>query len=315
LFGLRAGALFLVLALAMTAVWQLLPTNAGTVRSHQATGGFVSRVHDGLPYLLYVPSSASATTPNGVFVAIHGMGAEPEGFASGLIADAERNGWVMVVPHLPYGDWTQAESLKGEERRQMAWLDSLLPALPEVTGLPLQAKALFYGFSRGAQLSHRFALAYPHRVLAAAIMAPGTYTLPLGDRASSENRAALSFPVGVSDLDRYCGRPFDAEAVRKVAFWVGVGEKDNAPEDVPRLWDRYMGKTRLERARSFTASLLALGTDVELNVFADLGHSESAESRASAVSFLRKREVRSPAPVALGARSLAVEEASLALPR
>ncbi|MCL5958492.1 MAG: alpha/beta hydrolase [Chloroflexi bacterium] len=46
-------------------------------------------------------------------------------------------------------------------------------------------KVSLYGFSRGSQTAHRFALCYPDHVLVAALMSAGTYTLP--------NRA-LDFP-------------------------------------------------------------------------------------------------------------------------
>ncbi len=266
---------------------QLLPGESGYVRSGLASGVFTPQQFDGVPYLLYVPSGISSEHPSTVLVAVHGMGADPESFSSDLVAQAERNHWVMVVPDLPYGDWTQADALKSEEKKQMAWLNSLLASLPDRTGLSLKEKALFYGFSRGAQLSHRFALAYPQRVLAAAIMSPGTYTLPVEHSAAYNNHAPLDFPVGVNDISNYCGKSFNAKAVAGIPFWVGVGEKDNSPGDVPRMWDQYIGMTRVDRARSFAASLKDLGADVELTVFPGLGHAESTDTRTSAVDFLR----------------------------
>lgn len=299
-FRLRLLASSVILAVAVLGLAQLLPGDTRPASLGQARGVFTPHEFEGVRYFLYAPSSLSTATPNTVFVAAHGMGAEADGFASGLRADAERNGWLMVVPQLPYGDWTQPEALKVEEKRQMAWLVSLLSALPEETGLPVRKKALLYGFSRGAQLSHRFALAYPHMVLAAAIMAPGTYTLPLKDSDAYGSQAPLDFPVGVNDIDKYCGKTFDAGAVKEVPFWVGVGERDDSPGDVPRMWDRYLGKTRVERAQSFAASLKTLDADVELTVFPGLGHEETVESRALAMAFLREHELERTVPAAPG---------------
>lgn len=293
---LRMIAASLLLALAAFGLGQFVPGDAGSARPSLASGVFSPHEFDGASYLLYVPSTVPTDRLSSVFVVLHGMGADPEGFAAGLVADAERNGWVMVVPHLPYGDWTNAESLKSEEKKQMAWLNALLVLLPEKTGIPVRDRALLYGFSRGAQLAHRFALAYPQRVMAAAIMSPGTYTLPVEHSAAYDNHAPLNFPVGVNDIDSYCGRSFNPFAVKEIPFWVGVGEQDNSPGDVPRMWDRYLGTTRVERARSFASSLSELGADVEMNVFPGLGHAESLDSRGSAVAFLREHEAELTAP-------------------
>ncbi|HEX9017259.1 MAG TPA: alpha/beta fold hydrolase [Chloroflexota bacterium] len=283
---LRVIAVSLAFALAALGAWYLGPASVENTRPSLASGIFTTHHFEDASYLLYVPPNLPADRPATILIALHGMGAQPESFGGGLISAADRNGWVLVVPHLPYGDWTQPDPLKAEEKKLMSWLNALVGALPDETGLALDDRVFLYGFSRGAQLAHRFALAYPQRVAAAAIMSPGTYTLPVEHSAAYDNHAALNFPVGVNDIDSYCGRSFDAQAVRRIPFWIGVGEKDNVPGDVPRQWDHYLGSTRVERARSFAASLEALGGSVYLTVFPGLAHAESVESRASAVAFL-----------------------------
>lgn len=283
----RAVASSLLLTVGLFLIVQLWPGGIGI--AHPEFGGngtFTQEEFEGAPYLLYVPSTVPSDRPATVLIALHGMGAQPDNFASGLIATANENGWVMVVPHLPYGDWTQTDQLRAEEKKMMSWLNDLLGALPGETGLSLNDRALLYGFSRGGQLAHRFALGYPHRVLAAAIMSPGTYTLPVGRGAAYDNPSPLNFPVGVNDIGSVCGHSFDPAAVKDIPFWIGVGEKDNVPGDVPRQWDQYQGKTRVERAQAFAASLRDLGASAELNVFPGLGHAESVDSRASAMAFL-----------------------------
>lgn len=286
---LRVIAASLVLTIAALSIWYLWPANGESARPSLASDIFTSHQFEDASYLLYIPSSLPADRPATVLIAIHGMGAQPESFGSGLVSAADKNGWVLVIPHLPYGDWTQSDQLKAEEKKLMSWLNALIGSLPDETGLPLGEKVLLYGFSRGGQLAHRFALAYPQRVMAAAIMSPGTYTLPVVRNAAYDDRAPLNFPVGVNDIDNYCGRAFDAAAVEQIPFWIGVGEKDNTPGDLPRQWDRYLGSTRIERARSFAASLSTLGASVELTIFPGLGHAESIDSRASATDFLASR--------------------------
>jgi dienelactone hydrolase len=287
---LRILSASFVLVVALLAGW-LSPAGSGSVPHSLATGVFTQHTFQDATYLLYVPPNLPADRPVTALVAIHGVGAQPESFATGLVDTADRYGWVLVVPHLPYGDCLQPDVVKAEEKKFMAWLDGLIPVLPDETSLQLREQVLIYGFSRGGQLAHRFALAYPSRVVAAAIMSPGSYTLPMESSAAFDNHAPLTFPVGVSDIGNYCGRSFDVEAVKKIPFWIGVGDKDTAPSDVPRLWDKYLGTTRLERARKFASLLSGVGAQVQLNVFPGLGHAESAETRGSAMAFLRASEL------------------------
>lgn len=256
------------------------------VRSSLAKGILTTHQYAGTSYLLYVPTSAREDRPITVLVALGGMGDRAEDFAGNLVSTAESNGWLLVAPHFTYGDWKQIEAVKRETGSQFPWLKSLLDAIPEETSLQTRERILLYGFSRGGQSVHRFALMYPRRVLGVASMAAGTYTLPIACAPASENHAPLEFPLGVGDLDQYCGAPFDLEATSQVAFWVGVGAGDNVPGDVPRMWDRYIGSHREARARSFAQSVANIGARMELVVFPGLGHGESAESRASALAFL-----------------------------
>jgi pimeloyl-ACP methyl ester carboxylesterase len=152
------------------------------------------------------------------------------------------------------------------------------------------------GFSRGAQLAHRFAETYPDRTLAAVVMSAGSYTVPsLVDGQGTP----LPFPFGMADLSERSGHPVDTGALAAVPFWVAVGGDDTNPGDVPRQWDALFGKTRVERARSFVRLLKAGGATASLNVFAHTGHEASADMFAGAVKFLHETiAVAAVAPVA-----------------
>ncbi|MCL5958493.1 MAG: hypothetical protein M1358_04110 [Chloroflexi bacterium] len=89
------------------------------------------------------------------------------------------------------------------------------------------------------------------------------------------------------DLTTYSGVPFDEQALVRVAFWIGVGERDNVAEDVPREWDGYIGQTRLERAQAFASALEAMGASVEFQVFPGQGHEETRTSLDRAMTFLQ----------------------------
>jgi pimeloyl-ACP methyl ester carboxylesterase len=252
----------------------------------------LSRQFADTDYLLYLPNSANTDKPLRALVAFRGAGDKPEEFASSLVPAAEANGWLLIVPNYVYGDFLKVETLKADGSRHLPWVRALLQVLPVETSLQLQEKVLLYGFSRGAQAAHRFALMYPCQVLAVATMSAGTYTVPQSVTQGPNGHAPLDFPLGVSDLDHYCGSPFNPASVKQVSFWVGVGDKDTNAGDVPPDWDRYIGNTRVDRARAFAKEMADLGATVDLRLFPNLGHAESSQSRDSALAFLRTVEDR-----------------------
>jgi pimeloyl-ACP methyl ester carboxylesterase len=188
----------------------------------------------------------------------------------------------------------------------MRRLTTLLDALPARTGLRIRQRALLYGFSRGGQVAHRFALAYPQRVLGVATLAAGAYTLPVGEMTIDGQRRPLPLPYGTADLAQRLGEPVDPAALRRVAFWVAVGGNDSRDRDVPMAWTAYIGPNRLARARAFKAALDRMGVPATLAIFPGVDHREVPEMRAAATAFLQglapdealvpPRPARSPPP-------------------
>ncbi|HLZ21237.1 MAG TPA: hypothetical protein VKQ30_03850 [Ktedonobacterales bacterium] len=243
---------------------------------------------DGVPeHAVFVPrqlreaserGDASASAP--VLVALHGMGDSGPVFAARLLAQAELDGTVVVAPTFAYGDWT-ALSVAQEDLQLTQQILALLDVLPtETDGVPVATdRVQLIGFSRGAQLAHRFALVHPDRTNEVAVFSAGTYTLP--DRSQ---RASL--PFGTADLQTFLGHPLDLDALRHVHFLVGVGLLDANPADLPRAWDPYEGSTRVQRARAFVGALQADGVPAELRVFAGVGHDLSAGMITQGMAFL-----------------------------
>jgi pimeloyl-ACP methyl ester carboxylesterase len=211
------------------------------------------------------PPQAAAAQPLQVAIVLHGMGGNGRDFAAPLTDEADRNGWVLVAPTINYGDWTDPAQIAREDPALISWLSDYIGHLSERTGIPsVQPRVLLFGHSRGAQLSLRFTELHPEQVTAVAAVSAGTYTLPM---------TTAEFPFGFSNIaSNDGGVPFSAESFAGVPVWVGVGGQDTNPADVPHAWDVYIGKTRVERARSFTRALQQLGCEVSLTVFPGADH-------------------------------------------
>jgi pimeloyl-ACP methyl ester carboxylesterase len=244
---------------------------------------------------VHVPrGGVSSDAPLQVLVALHGMGGNGSLFASGLLADADRNHWLLVAPTILYGDWTDPGQVAREDPRLIAWLGDYLAHLQEYVGLPVKDRVLLLGHSRGAQLAHRFALFQPERVLGVAALAAGTYTLPF---ETSQEGTQIRFPFGLADLATISGHAFRrVHLIEDTEFWLGVGSEDNNPSDLPRQWDSYLGTTRVQRAGAFQAALHRLGARSVLVEFPGERHAMSEQMIASADGFLRGLDLEHAQP-------------------
>ena len=236
-------------------------------------------------YALYLPPDAESRQPLRVLVALHGMGGNGPDFARPLLSAAERNGWAVLAPTLPYRDYRSSELVR-RDGELLPRLKALLDTLPTQTGLAFRPRALFYGFSRGSQAAHRFSLMYPEATLAVAGLSAGSYTLPSKVFKESAQDQQLKYPFGTADLEQISGQAFDSEATQTVRYWIAVGDRDNRSEDVPREWDQYVGRNRVERARRFVAALRQLGAAAELAVYANADHEITPEMQDDALRFL-----------------------------
>ncbi len=238
-----------------------------------------------VPVQLAVPAPFDRSRPVRVLVVLHGMGSSGPAFSAPLIAPAVSHGWVVVAPTFVYGDWKDANQVRADDAKVMPAIKSIIDGLPERLGARVEPRVLLYGFSRGAQVAHRFAFFYPDRVSAVAAFSAGTYTVPFSSMQDGSSDG-LAFPYGVADLQNYTGEPFSPEALRNVYFLVGVGRDDNAPADVPRSWDRLLGNCRSDRAAAFTSALQEIGVPAHLEAFAQAKHEQTAAMRESAIAFL-----------------------------
>lgn len=246
------------------------------------------RVHPGANLQVddfYIHIPAGAVEPLTAVMVLHGMGGAGQEFSELVRARCDAEHWVIIAPTFRYGDWRDPAVLTREATQHFPRINALLDRLPDLAELSVRPKTFMYGFSRGAQAAHRYAIAYPERVAGVAMMAAGSYTLPAADWSAGDGPRPLPFPYGVSNLHELFGQPFNAAAFQQVPFWIGVGGRDNYPDELPRQWDTYLGDDRVERAQRFAEWLQQSNVNARLRIFANTGHAPTTEVTAAAMDF------------------------------
>ncbi len=200
-------------------------------------------------YLLYVPESHAAEPP--LFVSAHGVSRNADEHARLLSVYCEMHGAVLVAPYFSVERYPDYQRLgrAGHGKRADVALDMIVAEVAALTGASAQQFYLF-GFSGGAQFAHRYVMAHPHRILAAALASAGWYTLPDHTRR---------FPYGTRTSHKLPGVRFDAEEYLQVPMRVMVGAEDDGTKGLRRTarLDREQGGSRIERARTWVGAMQA----------------------------------------------------------
>ena len=242
-------------------------------------------------YALHVPPRAAEQQPLPVLLVLHDADEDADLFGSELTDLADREGWLLVAPHLSYeSDHTDPEAIAAEAPALIRGLRDVIAELPNSAGLTLRRRVMIFGYGRGASLAERYALARPADVRGVALLGGANYTL-----APSTTAADPPFPFGTADFPTRRQLGMDVEALKRVAFWVGVGANDADQSTTSRAWDQYLGVTRVDRARSLAESLQRVGADAELVVFPNAGHRIGAAERQAVAEFSTR--VRALPPV------------------
>lgn len=257
----------------------------------QPQPGFYEFPYANSEFYIHMPPAPRPGQTLQIILAIHGMGGNGADFGKPLISYADEYGFALVAPTMRYdSNYTDPARVAANDIVLLPELNSLIQALPGVIGYPVHQQVMLFGFSRGAQIVHRFAMFYPEQVSGVALMSAGSYTLPYQEYKTSDStpKTALRFPFGIADLSTFTGHNFDLEALRKVPFWVGVGGADNATKDVPQAWSPYLGHTRIERANRFYQALQKQGINATFNVFPGIGHTVCNEMKQDGFAFFNK---------------------------
>ena len=234
-------------------------------------------------YCLYVPRDGDPGTRR-IFVAVHGTGRGNQIMRNRYMQLADALNLIVLAPLFPCGidDADDRDNYKYIEYHGIRFDLVLLAMIDEVSAkydLPAQPFSMI-GFSGGAHFAHRFYYLHPERLAAVSICAPGSPTLP---------DAGKPWWIGVADMEQRFGRPFSAEAIRRVPVHLAVGNADLETWEIThhpgsKHWiegANDAGSTRVERLATLHRALADMGVQVRIDCLEGVAHEfEPLASRA-----------------------------------
>lgn len=154
-------------------------------------------------------------------------------------------------------------------------------------------RVMMMGFSASGMFSDRFAFLHPNRVKAAAVGSPGGWPIA---PAGAYNDKKLRYPIGVDDLKAVSGRGLKMSALRKVSFFVYMGDKDDN-DSVPfgdgyeeadkELIFELFGKTPVERWEISKKLYQDNKLRAEFKLYPGIKHTITKEMMADIMAFLQ----------------------------
>lgn len=199
-----------------------------------------------LPARVIHPAGLSGLPP---LIALHGISRNAGELLKLFQPEAERSGRMIVVPYFSKTRWPHFQRPCRTARPDQALLALLvhLAALDPAFAGPVD----LFGHSGGAQLAHRFAMIYPHKVRRLNLAAAGWYCLPDTAMAHPYGLGAGPTPGGQTWARRH-GHALDAYLRLDVEVLVGTRDTERDPNlrQFPDL-DRIQGRSRLTRAETY----------------------------------------------------------------
>lgn len=211
---------------------------------------------DGNPYqsyLIYLPDGWSKNSK--ILVCIHGISRKNKVQIQLLKPYASKNDTILIAPLFSnkYHPSYQRLEVGLDGLRSDELLNNVIIDVENRFLIKIEKFALF-GFSAGAQFSHRYAFCYPHKISRLVVCAAGWYTFP---------NLNLSFPYGVSlgktkDFINTISET-DICDFLSIPITVAVGEEDkyfDSSLNCSKKINEMQGYTRIERAICWTKTLL-----------------------------------------------------------
>jgi hypothetical protein len=277
-----------------------------------------------LPYLLLIPDNlragaaivvASPTPPTSEDPADYHTAAEKVAENAGALLGTA--GVPVLVPVLPrpplalsdgrfinlyFPALSRAALLVSDER--LARIDRQVLAMVEHARLRIEAlrkvsihpKAIFAGFSAAGHFATRMAALHPDRVLAVWAGGMGGHPiLPIAEHAGR----ALTYPVGIADLEEVAGAQFDGGTYAKIPMLIIHGAADlntslpsgTAPSESYStaqgvLVRELFGESALGRIDKIKPIVESVAPLVEFRIYDNVGHQISPGVARDALEFV-----------------------------
>lgn len=139
-------------------------------------------------------------------------------------------------------------------------------------------RVLMYGYSAAGMFVNRFAFLHPDLVKAVAVGSPGGWAIA---PAAKFGGKTLRYPIGTGDFKSVAGKKLDQKALRKVAFFVFLGDKDDNDslvfgdgyeEEDKNLVFELFGKTPVERWETSKKLYAENKLQAEFKLYPDTAH-------------------------------------------
>ena len=244
------------------------PTFKTLVTSHR-----VASSSGTLPARVINPAGLSGLPP---LVVLHGISRNADELVDLFAPVAEKRGRIVVVPHFSEAYWPHFQRPCRAARPDQALLAMLshLAMIDNAFAGPVD----LFGHSGGAQLAHRFAMLYPHRVGQLNLAAAGWYCLPDTSMAYPYGLGIDAEPTSLPWARRH-QQALSAYLRLSVRVFIGLQDslRDDALRKTPQL-DRVQGLTRIARAQTYVAHFrkaaqaLGITPDISLTHLPGVGH-------------------------------------------
>jgi predicted esterase len=174
----------------------------------------------------------------------------------------------------------------------LAMIDHARRSLAEEK-LRTDKRVMIRGFSASGMFSNRFAFLHPDRVKAAAIGSPGGWPIA---PVSVFREKKLRYPIGVDDLKSVAGRGLKIKSLRKVPFFIYMGDQDDndsvpfgdgyEEEDKELIFELF-GKTPVERWEISKKLYRENKLRAEFKLYPGIKHTITKEMMADITAFLQ----------------------------